>query len=193
MRVLLPALLLSVGVGVVAVAGPPASEQEASVPVAVQISIFLRIVAFDRALTLRAPQEIVFGIAYQRGNRASVLARDEASRALRASEDGVGGIRIRIEPIDLDAARLSEEILRLRLTHLYVTPLRATDLATITALTRAASVLTLAGVPAYVAAGLSIGVELRDGRPRILINLAASRLEGADLSSELLKLATIVE
>jgi hypothetical protein len=54
-------------------------------------------------------------------------------------------------------------------------------------------VVTLASVPAYVGAGLAIGVALRDGRPHILINLAASRLEGADLASELLKLATIVE
>jgi hypothetical protein len=54
-------------------------------------------------------------------------------------------------------------------------------------------VVTLAGVPAYVAAGLALGVALRGERPHILINLAASRLEGADLAAELLKLATIVE
>lgn len=184
-------LLLAAGALVAPIARVRA--QEMDVPVSIQISIFLKVLTFDRALVGRAPAEVVVGIAFQRGSRASVLAKDEAVRALRAAPDGVAGVRVRIETVDLDVERLPEAIARRGLTHLYVTPLRATDVRTIAVVTRAAQVTTLSGVPAYVTQGLAIGVELRDGRPRILVNLRASRLEGADLAAELLKLATIVE
>jgi hypothetical protein len=51
----------------------------------------------------------------------------------------------------------------------------------------------MSGVPRHVASGLALGVGLRGGRPRILVHVEASRLEGADLSAELLKLAEIVK
>ena len=162
-------------------------------PVGIQVSVFLKVISFDRQLHLRAPTEVVLAIAFQSGNRASVIARDEARQAIAAARDGVDGLPIRVETIDLDGERLADALARHGLTHLYVTPLRATDIGAIAAATRAAQVTTLTGVPRYVSRGLAIGVELRDERPRILVNLNASRLEGANLSAELLKLATIVK
>ena len=76
---------------------------------------------------------------------------------------------------------------------LYITPMRAVDLGSITKQTRAAARVTLTGVPEYVDAGIAVGVDLQGERPRILINLAAARAEGADFDSRLLKLAKIVE
>lgn len=176
-----------------ALAARRAGSQEMDVPVGIQVSVFLKVISFDRQLHLRAPTEVVLGIAFQSGNRASVIAKEEARQAIAAARDGVDGLPIRVETIDLDVERLGEALARHGLTHLYVTPLRATDIGAIAAATRAAQVTTLTGVPRYVSRGLAIGVELRDERPRILVNLNASRLEGANLSAELLKLATIVK
>jgi hypothetical protein len=47
-------------------------------------------------------------------------------------------------------------------------------------------------VPRYVETGLAIGVDMKGERPEIVINLAASRAEGADLTAHLLKLARLV-
>jgi hypothetical protein len=170
-----------------------ARSQDMDVPVAIQVPVFLKVITFDRQLKARAGAEIVIGIAYQRGNRESVIAKDEAMQAFAAAVDGVAGLPVHVEPIDLDDELLGNAVKRLPLTFLYVTPLRATDIGAIAAVTRAARVTTLTGVPRYVSRGLAIGVGLRDGRPRILLNLEAARLEGADLAAELLKLATIVK
>ncbi len=53
-------------------------------------------------------------------------------------------------------------------------------------------ILTLTGVPEYVEKGLSIGVWIKGERPALLINLAASKAEGADLDSQFFNLVTIV-
>ncbi len=170
-----------------------AGAQEMDVPVAIQMSVLLKVISFDRQLPLRAPKEVVLGIAFQSGNRASVIARDEVRQAIAAACDGVNGVPIRVEAIDLDGEPVAAALKRRALTHLYVTPLRAADIRALAAATRAARVTTLTGVPSYVARGLAIGVVLRGERPHILVNLDASRLEGADLAAELLKLATIVK
>ena len=75
---------------------------------------------------------------------------------------------------------------------LYVSPLRATPLRDVITASRAMRVTTVTGVPRYVESGLAIGVDMKGERPEIVINLAASRAEGADLTSHLLKLARVV-
>jgi hypothetical protein len=60
-------------------------------------------------------------------------------------------------------------------------------------LSRRTGVRTVTGVPHYVEDGLGIGIDLRGGRPEIMVNLVASRAEGGDLDAQLLKLARIVQ
>ncbi len=180
---------------VVALAGTAlagTTEQEMDVPMDVQVQILLKVLAFDRKLAVRAPQALVVGVAYQGGNRSSLVARDEAVRALRAQPAPAGSGALRVVAIDLDDTSLAEAHAKQALTHLYVAPLRATDVGAIATWARGAGVTTMTGVARYVSDGLALGVGLRGGRPRILVNVEASRLEGADLSAELLKLAEIV-
>lgn len=170
-----------------------AVSQDMDVPVGTQMSVLVKVIGFDRQLPVRAPTELVIGIAFQSGSRASVLAKEEAQRSLAAVREGVHGVPIRVETIDLDGERLDAALRLLKPTFLYVTPLRAADIGAMVVTTRAARVTTMTGVARYVSRGLAIGVSLHNGRPRILVNLEAARLEGADLASELLKLATIVK
>lgn len=170
-----------------------AGAQDMDVPVGTQVSVLVKVIGFDRQLPVRAPAEIVIGIAFQGGSRTSRVAREEARRVFAAVRGGINGVPIRVESIDLDDERLDAALRRLAPTFLYVTPLRAADIDAIVVASRAARVTTMTGVARYVARGVAIGVALHDARPRILVNLEAARLEGADLASELLKLATIVK
>lgn len=72
-------------------------------------------------------------------------------------------------------------------------PLRAVNMATITARTRKSSVITLTGVPSFVDEGLAVGIDLQGEKPRLLVNRKAAGAEGAKFSSRLLKLARIVD
>lgn len=177
-----------------AAAAPPAMEvQDIEVPVDVQLAILLKVMTFDRKLAVRAPRAVAIGVAYQGGNRASVVAKDEALRVLRATEQLADGVALRAVAIDLDATTLAEADAKEGLTHLFVAPLRAFDVKEIVGWARRAGVTTMSSVSRHVRDGLALGVGLRGGRPRILVNVESSRLEGADLSAELLKLAEIVK
>lgn len=174
------------------VLGTVLAAQEMEAPVDVQLPILLKVMTFDRKLPVRAPKQVVIGVAFQSGNRASIVSKDEALRAIRAQPELMKGVAIRAVAVDLDESTLPAALARHDLTHLYVTPLRATDVGRIADWARQAGVTTMSGVASHLSDGLALGVGLRGGRPRILVNVEASRLEGADLSAELLKLAEIV-
>lgn len=170
----------------------PLPAQEMDVPMRVQMPILLKVISFDRQLRTRAPRQVVIGLLMQRGNRASVLARDEAVEILAASGTAIDGIPVQVVTFDLDRQSLHDVFAHEGLTHLYVTPIRAVDIGELAAEARAADVTTMTGVAEYLTRGVSLGVGLRGGRPRILVNVGASRAEGAELSAELLKLAELV-
>lgn len=170
-----------------AAAPPP---QDAALSVRDQMPLFMKVLSFERGLA-EHDGAIAVALVYQRRVRASVLVRDEVVEVMQGLT--FGGRAIRVVPVALDderdlAARLADEGVQA----VYVAPLRATDLEVITRATRARQVVTLSGVPDYVAGGLSVGASLRGGRPQILVNLSAARAEGAQFHSQLLKLAQMV-
>jgi len=168
------------------------SAQEMEIPVAVQVPLFLKVISFDRQLRARGGQtEYVVSIAYQSGNRASVDARDEVVRSLKADRPTVLGLPIRIVTVDLDHESLADCLKTHAASLLYITPLRAVDVAALVTTANVAGVTTVTGVPQYVAQGVAVGVRLQRDRPRILINLQGARLQGADFAAELLKLADV--
>ena len=166
--------------------------QGMDVPVGVQVPILLKVLSFDRQLHTRAREGVVVGIVMQGGNRASVMARDAAVDLLTAPGTTVDGIAVRVVSIDLDRQSIGNIFADQLYTHLYITPLRAVDIRELAAAARVARVITMTGVPGHLNDGLSLSVGLRAGRPKILVNVNASRAEGADLSAELLKLAEVV-
>jgi len=170
----------------------PAASQSGDVPVSLQIPLFLKVVSFDRQLASRMDAVLVVGIAYQRGNRESVRAKEDAERALRDAQSAARVPRLRIVPIDLDKESLAGELSKHGIAVLYVAPLRAMDIALVADAARAARVTTFTGTPRYLSDGLAVSVRYQGGRPKLLINVDASRSEGADFSAELLNLAQVL-
>jgi hypothetical protein len=171
----------------------PLPAQDMDVPVGLQIPLFLKALTFDRQLRVRAGSEILIAVVFQSGNRASVMAKDDAMRALGAVRDSVDGLPVRAVAIDLDRGTLANALSRQRVTVVYVAPLRAVDIADLASAARTARVTTMTGVSEYTSRGIAVGVRLQGDRPKFLVNLSASKLEGADFSSELLKLALVIQ
>jgi hypothetical protein len=178
-------------VGACLFGGTRCDAQEADVPVAIQIPLFLKVITFDRQLQARAGSELLVAVAYQSGNRASTITKDEAVRALANVSGLLDGRSVSALVIDLDRESLGDVLARHRIAVLYIAPLRAVDLAAVAAAARAARVTTMTGVPRYVPLGITVSVRLQGDRPRLLINVESARLEGADFSAELLKLAQV--
>lgn len=167
---------------------------EMAVPVEIQVPILLKVLTFDRHLTGARRRELVFVVLFQGELRASALVKDQVTEALsRHAADAPAGRALKVVALDADREEdLAAALGRLGAEVLYVAPVRALDVAMVAAAARRVGALSLTGVPSYVASGLSIGLGLKEDRPRILINLEAARAEGADFAAPLLELATIV-
>jgi hypothetical protein len=186
------AALLTLAIGGVAVA-VPAWAQEVEVPIDVQIPLFLKVLAFDRQFRVRATNELVVMVAYQSGNRQSTSAKDNALRALAEQTLSAEGLAVRAVAVDLDQGGLRAALRQHKASMLYITPVRGVDIEEIASAAQAARVRTFSGVTTYITRGLAVGVRRIGDRPKLVVNLRAARLEGADFSAEFLKLVQVVD
>ncbi len=169
--------------------------QEMSIPVNVQFPLFLKILTFDRNFKARVGDEIVIGIVYQGKFKTSLNTKDEIMNAMdRYPIKKVEDISIRCVPVDIgNKPNLERIISRNDIDVLYITPLRALGVGSITSVSRAKQIMTLTGVPDYVESGLAVGIGIKGENPQIIVNLPAAKSEGANFSSQLLKLARTIE
>jgi hypothetical protein len=154
------------------------------VPVAVQLAVFAKVWTLDR--TFPSPGRVTMAVLYQSGNPASDAVRDDIETAT-ASIPGLRCVFIDLDRSEVVATRIQPDV-----SVIYVAPLRGYDIGELTRLARIRGIRTMTGVREYVDAGVAVGLAVRNDRPLILINLAASRAEGSEYSSQLLKLARIV-
>ena len=162
-------------------------------PAPMQASLFAKILTFDRNLKARAGSELKIGVLYQKKVRPSLQVKEEFLRAMCAPDQRIEGLPVRCVAIEWTGATdLEAAVAREGVRVLYVAPLRAAAIEEIVAVSRARKITTLTGVPEYVEKGIALGLALRAERPLILVHLAAARAEGADLNSQLLKLARVL-
>jgi hypothetical protein len=168
--------------------------QEMVVPVKLQLALLLKVLTFDRNLNQRAGDELVIAICYQQEYDRSVKVKDEILSVMQASPvDKIGDLPLRFSSIDMGKSDLEKAISKEDVDVLYFTPLRDVSLQTIASVSRAKKTLTLTGVPDYVKSGLAVGIGTKEEKPLIIINLPAAKAEGADFSSQLLKLAEVIQ
>jgi hypothetical protein len=168
--------------------------QDITVPVELQISLFKKILTFNRNLEKWSDGELVVGVLFQSRFRRSLSVKNEFfSRPGKMPEDTLGRQSIKFEAIDLsETADWQAEASARHVNVLYLAPLHAIDVKEIFQVSQTRRWVTWTGVIEYVDAGCSFGIVLKDDRPSIKINLPASRSEGTDFSSQLLKLVQVV-
>ena len=177
---------------IVALLSVPARAQDMEIPVATQIPLFLKVIAFDRRIEATPSTEVVMMVAFQSGYRQSTAAKDEVLRVF-AELPAADRKSVRAVAIDLDHEDLRTALRNQRVTMLYVTPLRGVAIDDIAPVVRTAKVTTFSGVPKYISQGLAVGVRRLGDRPKLMVNLRVARLEGADFSAEFLKLVQVID
>jgi hypothetical protein len=172
----------------------PVRAHEIETPVDVHIPIFLKALSFDRNLNKRVGDEIVMGIVFQAKFRKSLNAKNQVEKFLgQLKGNKIGDIPFRFIPVSLDDFEsLKTILLKEKVTVLYITPLRAVNIQELVSICRSLHITSLTGVPEYCKEGVAVSVGSRGGSPVIIINKDAAEIEGADFSSQLLKLATII-
>ncbi len=121
--------------------------------------------------------------------------KDEFVAAINADAQ-IEGLPVRWQEIAIgEADNLSQLFSPEKIFFLYITPLRPVtlknQLKTILNLCSEFKVATFTGESNYVDLGVAIGLSVVDQNPQIIINLQASRKQGLDFSSQLLRMSAI--
>ena len=184
---LLLAVLLSPGYQ------PVVTPQEMSLPVGLQVQFLFNILSFDRAQEVRLRKGVTVGVLHQSLVRSSYLAAEEFENAVAVSSASFPGsvevVRVEMGP----EADLMRQLNVLKVDVLYVAPMRSIEIRSVTEACSALGILSFTGVEAYVREGVAVGVSRQGGNPVVLVNLAASRAAGSEFSSQLLRIAQVIE
>ncbi len=172
-----------------------ARTQEMAITAQNQFLLFSKILTFERQLRERVGDEIVIGLVYQKKFRSSLNAKIEFEKALNESSiKKINEIEIRYQSINLsENTDLADFILQNHIDVLYITPVRAFDPKSIALVAQTNQVLTMSGVAEYIEAGIAVCVGIKSDKPQILINLQVVKSIGIDFSSQLLKLAKVIQ
>jgi hypothetical protein len=167
----------------------------ADLPVNFQAVFLLRVLAYDRNLKTRTGEAASILLVYQEGNDPSATAKSDMLAAIaKIGKDAkVADLPIRVSafaysnPDGLDAA-----ISNAKASAIYLCPGLDASVGAISDVSRRRSVLSFTGIEPWVKERLSIALVARDAKPAIVVNLPASKAEGADLDPALLRLAEVI-
>jgi hypothetical protein len=162
----------------------PAAAVEPEVPAQLQAAVIAKLWHFDRNFVPRG--QLTLAVLYQAKLRTSFVAAHDLCHEFEAARLPVRCVLIDI-PDDATAIPLQG------IDAAYIAPLRAINIEALFATLRARRIRTVTAVNEYVLAGSAVGLALRGDHAEIIVNLPAARAEGADFSSQLLRLARIVE
>jgi hypothetical protein len=157
-------------------------------------TILVKALSYDEKFVERADKEVVVAILY----RAAEAGSADEAEAWRQSFDKLAALRFLGLPFRAvrrslgSPEQLAKGIAQEGIDALFVLGMSKEELDGIQKVARRQKVLTLASREEQVNAGLSLGVFVIDGKTSLVINLAASREEGAVFSSEILKLAKVI-
>jgi hypothetical protein len=157
-------------------------------------AILFKALSYDDKLVERGGPEMVVAVVYRAGgtDAAEAEAWYQAFFALRSWRF----LGLPFRPIKLplhNAERLRKTIVQEGIDALFVMGLGKDDLIAVEKAARESKVVTMASQEEQIAAGLSLGVFVIDGKNTLLVNLAASREEGAVFNSAMLKLAKVIK
>ncbi|MFZ5468323.1 MAG: YfiR family protein [Myxococcota bacterium] len=184
--------LCAMSVGMTLLGAPSGARAESAG--AVRAALVLRILAFDRNLAARTQPSVTVAVIFKAGVAESEAAQKEmvADLSMLTKKVTVAGKPVRIVSLPYTQGQLDAALAKVDASAIYVCPGLEDEVAAISKTTRGRSTLSLTSVEQAVKQGLAVGVVRRDNKSGILVNLPASRAEGADLDSGLLRVAEVL-
>jgi hypothetical protein len=161
-----------------------------------QALLAVRVLAYDRNLHKRVGARAAnVVILFQEGNQTSESLSIDMTGALEdiSATSTIDGLALKVTALAYNgAAELDAKLAALHPAAVYVCPGLGDAIAAITATAHRRAVLTMTNTGQYIKAGLSIGLLHGEDRPVLIINLPATKAEGADLDAALLRLANVI-
>jgi len=160
-----------------------------------QVKALARVLAYDDKLPNRAGTTVVLAVLYKPGNPSSEKEATESFSQFAKLESyrilGLPFHSVKLPFTSVDA--LDRAIGSQGIVALYVCPGLDDEIANLKRISRKHKATTIASREEQLAAGLALGVFSLDGQLTVVVNLPASREEGARFSSDLLRLARVIQ
>ena len=173
-----------------------AAADNGNVPLELQAKLLLTALTYDKNLEKRAGEQLDIAILYFPWIEHSQEEAESFSKTLEQFKDKkIAGRNFNafLVPYDGDSG-LQEKIAGKHVEVMFIAGGTERMLKEITQLTREGKILSCTSKADYVSSyGVSIGVGLKNNKPKIYLNLSSAKEEGADFSAKFLRVAEIVE
>jgi hypothetical protein len=172
---------------------PAAAAEEISIDHR-QVAVLLRALNYEQRLKERPGADLHIGVV---GKSDGALS-EQSARAMSIAFAAAGNANVQGRPLKTTqlgftgAAAFAELVERGEIDVLYICPGLDAELAGILETTRRLHIVSMGSKQEYVTKGASLGVFPIDGTPTVFVNLAASRKEGAEFATNLLRLARVL-
>jgi hypothetical protein len=182
-------------IAIVVMASALASTAQADVRPSQQSVLILRILAYDRNLKTRAGNSVTIAVLYKQGDAESESANRSVGTAIEEVSKGanIAGLPVRVIHIPFtDQNAFEAKAAAERAAAVYVCPGLTAAIPNISAVTRRRAILSISANEGYLSAGLGIGLLMRQDKATVVVNLPATKAEGADLDAGLLRVAEVI-
>jgi hypothetical protein len=169
------------------------AEEDIGVPVQLQMELLVKVAGYDKNLPARARGVVRVVVLTRRDDGQS---RNVAQQALRAlSGKSIKGLPVEVSELPFsDGPALSRVVKERGISIVYATPgFGSSDMQNIAKALSGQSVLSAGALARFVESGVVVCFDLVGGKPKLLVHLRRAREQGVDLSSQVLKLARVIE
>jgi hypothetical protein len=171
--------------------------QASSIPGAKLADILFKVMSYDRTVLGREDAQLRVGIVYTESSASSMSGFEQIMDSLfelvKAGRT-VGGKKVTCSGISYTSeSALADMVRMLKVTVLFVTPGNDGNLSAIDRVAKSSGVLTFSGVTEYISKGVAAGVEMVDGNPKVVVDMASAKAQGANFKAELLTVARVIQ
>jgi len=186
--------ILAVGLCLLIVlAGHLGRAEEATLPIAIQVELLVKVASYDRNFQQRAGDRAYILIVTKPGNgdSARVAAQVEAGLARVPEIAGLPHDE-RVTPYH-GAAELADLCRTEHAAIVFFGPGFREDVRAIREALDGVDVLSVSAIPEYVEAGIVLGFDVASGRPELLVNLPQAKRQKVALRADVLRLMKVFQ
>jgi YfiR/HmsC-like len=174
--------------------GPrPSAADDVTLPVSLQAQLLAKVAEYDKNFADRARDKAHVLLVTKPGNAGSVHVAAQMESSLSRIEQIAGLPHDEIVVPYTSAAELAELCRARHAAIVFFGPGFRDDVEAIREALAGVDVLSAAGVPDYVPAGIVLGFDVVSGRPKLLVNLTQAKRQNVSLRAEALKLMKVYE
>jgi hypothetical protein len=184
---------LLVALPVLLLPGRLLADEEVAVPVPLQMELLLKVAGYDKHLPARAASAARVLILIKAGSPQASQVAQTARLALQGKTLN----RLAVEVLELsygEPGAVAQAVKDKRVAIVDATPgFNPNELSNVARVLRGLSVLSVGALSRFVETGVVLGFDLVGGKPKLVVHLRRAREQSVELSSQVLKLAKVIE